>query len=62
MLTELIARDKNHPSVIAWSLSNEAKTNNPEAYGYYKSVFLCNLSQVNFILPLQRSCRSGKIF
>ncbi len=35
---ELIARDKNHPSVIMWSLSNEASTMEPKAEEYFKNL------------------------
>jgi beta-glucuronidase len=37
MIREMIARDKNHPSVILWSLANEPHTARPEArQAYYK--------------------------
>lgn len=36
---EMIARDKNHPSVIAWSLLNEPETTNEAAVPYFKEVF-----------------------
>lgn len=36
---EMIARDKNHPSVIAWSLFNEPETITEYAYDYFKEVF-----------------------
>ncbi len=36
---ELIERDKNHPSVIIWSLANEARTTRPGAPEYFKEVF-----------------------
>lgn len=36
---EMIARDKNHPSVIAWSLFNEPETITAYAYDYFKEVF-----------------------
>jgi beta-glucuronidase len=32
---ELIARDRNHPSVIAWSIANEPDTAEPAARGYF---------------------------
>lgn len=35
---ELIARDKNHPSVIMWSLANEPFSNRPEAGRFFKSL------------------------
>lgn len=36
---EMIARDKNHPSVIAWSLLNEPDTSDESAVPYFKEVF-----------------------
>lgn len=36
---EMITRDKNHPSVIAWSLFNEPETITDYAYDYFKDVF-----------------------
>lgn len=36
---EMIARDKNHPSVIAWSLFNEPETITDYAHDYFKEVF-----------------------
>jgi beta-glucuronidase len=38
-LTELIARDKNHPSVIMWSITNEADTIPEESYDFFKPAF-----------------------
>jgi len=36
---EMIVRDKNHPSVISWSLFNEPETTTDYAYNYFKDVF-----------------------
>ncbi len=36
---EMICRDKNHPSVIAWSLFNEPETTTDASYRYFKQVF-----------------------
>ena len=36
---EMILRDKNHPSVIAWSLFNEPETISEAAYNYFNPVF-----------------------
>lgn len=33
---ELIKRDKNHPSVVMWSITNEAETGVPEAVDFFK--------------------------
>lgn len=38
-IEEMIARDKNHPCVIAWSLLNEPDTSNEAAVPYFKEVF-----------------------
>lgn len=38
-IEEMIARDKNHPSVVAWSLLNEPETTNEAAVLYFKEVF-----------------------
>jgi len=35
---ELIARDRNHPSIIAWSLSNEPHTEINASHAYFKSL------------------------
>jgi beta-glucuronidase len=39
VISELIHRDKNHPSVIAWSLANEGNTFVPSADGFYKGMY-----------------------
>lgn len=36
---EMIQRDKNHPSVIMWSLFNEPESTNQYAYQYFKEIF-----------------------
>jgi beta-glucuronidase len=38
-LTELVNRDKNHPSVIMYSLANEANTHEGGALNYFKDIF-----------------------
>ncbi|OXA64937.1 beta-glucuronidase isoform X2 [Folsomia candida] len=38
-LTQLIHRDKNRPSVVMWSVSNEPQSQKPEAGPYFKEVF-----------------------
>ncbi|MBR3979288.1 MAG: beta-glucuronidase [Oscillospiraceae bacterium] len=37
-LTELYERDKNHPCVIIWSLSNEMQTQDPGALAYHEEI------------------------
>lgn len=36
---EMITRDKNHPSVIAWSLLNEPETSHEAAVPYFEKIF-----------------------
>ena len=36
---EMITRDKNHPSVIAWSLLNEPESTDPNSVPYFEKVF-----------------------
>jgi len=38
VLAELIERDRNNPSVIMWSVANEATTDRPEAVPYFKEL------------------------
>ncbi|MDR2177477.1 MAG: beta-glucuronidase [Treponema sp.] len=38
-IREMIRRDKNHPSVIAWSLANEPESTSEAAVSYFKEVF-----------------------
>lgn len=37
--SELIARDKNHPSVIAWSLANEPHSHFPAAKTFFRDLY-----------------------
>ncbi len=36
VMKELVHRDKNHPSVVMWSVANEPKTQLPKAEAYFK--------------------------
>jgi beta-glucuronidase len=38
-MRELIARDKNHPSVIMWSLANEPSNNDPKAGPFFRGLY-----------------------
>lgn len=38
-LRELVARDKNHPSVVLWSIANEPESHTPEAVAYFEPLF-----------------------
>jgi len=35
VIAEMIARDKNHPCVVAWSIANEPESNTPAARDYF---------------------------
>lgn len=37
VMKELVRRDKNHPSVIMWSVGNEPRSNQPAAKDYFRS-------------------------
>jgi beta-glucuronidase len=36
VLRELVARDKNHPCVVVWSVANEPESGTPESRAYFK--------------------------
>jgi len=38
-IRELVARDKNHPSVVLWSIANEPESETPEAEEYFRPLF-----------------------
>jgi beta-glucuronidase len=38
VMRDLIARDKNHPCVVMWSLANEATTQEPGAESYFRNL------------------------
>lgn len=38
-MTQLIQRDKNHPSVVMWSVANEPRSEDPNAEEYFRHVF-----------------------
>lgn len=38
MLDTLIERDRNHPSVVMWSLANEPRTEEKSARAYFKEL------------------------
>jgi beta-glucuronidase len=39
VIGEMISRDKNHPSIIAWSLANEPDSFVPEAEAFFKGLY-----------------------
>jgi beta-glucuronidase len=38
-IRELVARDKNHPSVVLWSIANEPESDTEQAEEYFKPLF-----------------------
>jgi beta-glucuronidase len=38
-LRELVARDKNHPSVVLWCVANEPESHTQESYDYFAPLF-----------------------
>jgi beta-glucuronidase len=38
-LRELVARDKNHPSVVLWCVANEPESHTPESRDYFAPLF-----------------------
>jgi beta-glucuronidase len=38
-IVELIARDKNHPSVVLWSVANEPESHTEESVAYFEPLF-----------------------
>lgn len=51
-IEEMITRDKNHPSVIAWSLLNEPETSDASAVPYFEKVF----ESAHVLDPQNRPC------
>ena len=41
VMDELVRRDKNHPSVVMWSVANEPASEMPPAEFYFKWVLVC---------------------
>ncbi|SOC55097.1 beta-glucuronidase [Ornithinimicrobium cerasi] len=39
VIRDLVARDKNHPSVVLWSIANEPESETPEAEDYFRPLF-----------------------
>ncbi len=39
VIEDMIARDKNHPSIVMWSLANEPNTEEAEAYNYFMPLY-----------------------
>lgn len=56
VITEMIQRDKNRPSVIMWSVANEPSSNLPEAEDYFRYEFIPHLHLLlfSFLLSTER--------
>ena len=39
VIADMISRDKNHPSIVMWSLANEPNTEAEEAYSYFMPLY-----------------------
>ena len=39
VIEDMISRDKNHPSIVMWSLANEPDTESQEAYDYFMPLY-----------------------
>ncbi|WP_020008072.1 beta-glucuronidase [Salinicoccus albus] len=50
VIRDLIDRDKNHPSVVMWSIANEPASDEAGAYEYFKPLY----DQVKILDPEQR--------
>ncbi|MBS3995085.1 MAG: beta-glucuronidase [Alkaliphilus sp.] len=66
---EMIARDKNHPSVVMWSLANEASVMEPNAEPYFQKLVEETrkmddrpLLNVNLMLIEPGKCKVSKFF
>ncbi|MEY4714119.1 MAG: hypothetical protein RIQ37_449 [Actinomycetota bacterium] len=67
-IRELIARDKNHPSVIAWSITNEPASQEPGADEYFAPLFKLAkeldptrpVTYVNVMLAPYADCKIAK--
>ena len=64
-IDELIDRDKNHPSVVLWSLANEPESHTDEARDYFEPLFVAArhadptrpVGFVNMMFAQPKSCR-----
>lgn len=50
LLEELYIRDKNHPSVVMWSIANEPSSDMPESFPYFTYFFKFTILNSNFNL------------
>ena len=67
-IRELIARDKNHPSVVLWSIANEPESHTDEAVDYFVPLFdvareadpTRSVGVVNVVLAPYGECKLAK--
>jgi beta-glucuronidase len=68
-IRELVARDKNHPSVVLWSIANEPESDTEGAERYFKPLFQLTreldptrpVAGVNVILATAPTCRGSQL-
>ncbi|WP_129337557.1 beta-glucuronidase [Cellulomonas endophytica] len=68
-IRELFARDKNHPSVILWSIANEPESDTEEARAYFEPLFALAreldttrpVGFVNVMLAPHGTCRVSEL-
>jgi beta-glucuronidase len=68
-IEELIARDKNHPSVVLWSLANEPESHTAEAQAYFEPLFAAArkadpsrpVGFVNMMFAQPKTCRVSQL-
>ncbi len=68
-IEELIARDKNHPSVVLWSLANEPESHTAEAQAYFEPLFAAArvadpsrpVGFVNMMFAQPKACRVSRL-
>ena len=51
-IRELVARDKNHPSVVLWSIANEPESDTEAAESYFKPLFDAGPRQLDPTRPV----------
>uniref|UniRef100_H2Z6X9 Beta-glucuronidase n=1 Tax=Ciona savignyi TaxID=51511 RepID=H2Z6X9_CIOSA len=58
VIGELVTRDRNHPSVIMWSVANEPSSQLPQAANYFKTV-LDRVRELDPTRPATFVCNAG---
>lgn len=57
VMEEIVRRDKNHPSVVMWSVANEPDSNAPLAAWYFSEV-ISHTKSLDHTRPVTCECRS----